>query len=202
MSEIQFMEKPEWVSWEEVCDCIHAANVVNDKKGFHMLFSDITPEEIQNNLKDGKCFVALCDNKVVGTTSFEIRNLSHWYHHGKVIYHCYESILPEYRGTDVYFGLCELKDKCVRETGIRVFQFHTAEQNKTIRKINLKYGFKHVVFKPTAKNAKYYTVTMVKWEDGCPIPDWLLKCMFNLSEFVTKTFFTPEFKFRPSFKRF
>ena len=53
MSEIQFMEKPDRVSWEEVCDCIHAANVVNEKKGFHMLFSDITPEEIKDKLKFG-----------------------------------------------------------------------------------------------------------------------------------------------------
>ena len=202
MSEIQFMEKPDWVSWNDVCDCIHAANAINEKKGFHMLFSDIKPEEIEEKLKNGKCFVALCDNKVVGTTSFEIRNLSHWYRHGKVIYHCFESVRPEYRGTDVYIGLCELKEKRVKETGIRVYQFHTAEHNKTIRKINVKYGFKHVVFKPTKKGAKYYSVTMVKWEDGCPFPDCFLKFMFNLSKFVTKTFFTPEFKFRPSISRY
>lgn len=33
MSDIKYMEKPEWVSWDEVCECIKAANVVNDKKG-------------------------------------------------------------------------------------------------------------------------------------------------------------------------
>lgn len=195
------MEKPDWVSWEEVCDCIHEANTVNDKKGFHMLFSDITPEEIQEKLKTGKCFVALDNNKVVGTTSFRIFNLNKWYRRGKVIYHCYEGIRPAYRGTDVYFGIQALKEEYVKRTGVRVFQFHTAERNKTIQKMNLRYGFKHVVFKPTGKDAKYYSVTMLKWEDGCPFPDWFLKFMYNLSRVVTKVFFRPDFKFRPSLKR-
>ena len=201
MSDIQFMEKPDWVSWEDVCDCIHKANTVNDKKGFHMLFADITPDELKDKLKDGKCFVALHNNKVVGTTSFIIRDLKRWYRHGKVLYHNYESIHPEYRGTDVYFGLCELKDKYVRESGIRVFQFHTAEKNKTIIRINKMYGFKLVQFKPTAKGANYYSVTMVQWMDGCPFPDWFVNFMFKSSRFFFKLFFTPEFKFRPSIKR-
>ena len=201
MSDIQFMEKPDWVSWEDVCDCIHKANTVNDKKGFHMLFADITPDELKEKLKDGKCFVALHNNKVVGTTSFIIRDLKRWYRHGKVLYHNYESIHPEYRGTDVYFGLCELKDKYVRESGIRVFQFHTAEKNKTIIRINKMYGFKLVQFKPTAKGANYYSVTMVQWMDGCPFPDWFVNFMFKSSRFFFKLFFTPEFKFRPSIKR-
>lgn len=201
MSEIQFMEKPDWVSWDEVCECIHNANVVNDKKGFHMLFSDITPDEIKNDLVNGKCFVALIGNKVVGTCSFKIRNLKKWYVWGKAIYYCYDGILPEYRGTDVYFNLCELQDKYVKETGIKTFQFHTAEHNKTVVKINLKYGYKLVLFKPTKKGADYYSVTMVKWGDGCPFPDWFLKFMFNLSKFITKFFYTPEFRFSPSLRR-
>lgn len=75
MSEIQFMEKPDWVSWEDICDCIHKAITVNDKKGFHMLFANITPDEIEDKLKDGKCLVAIHNNHVIGTTSFIIRNL-------------------------------------------------------------------------------------------------------------------------------
>ena len=64
--------------------------------------------------------------------------------------------------------------------------------NKTVIKINIIYGFKKVVFRPTWKNANYYSVTMVKWEDGCPFSDWFLEKMFNLSKFITKTFFKPD----------
>lgn len=202
MSDIQYMEKPDWVSWEEVCDCIHKANTVNDKKGFHMLFSEISPDEIKADLKEGKCFVALCGKKVVGTLSYKIRNLKKWYVWGKVIYYGYDGILPEYRGTDVYFGLSDLRDKFVRESGIRNHQFHTAENNKSVIKINKIYGYKLVLFKPTAKGANYYSVTMVKWDDGCPFPDWFVNFMFKSSKIFFKLFFTPEFKFKPSLKRF
>ncbi len=195
-SDIQFMEKPDWVSWEDVCECIRKANVVNDKKGFHMTFADISPEKLENKMQEGKCFVALHNNRVVGMDSFRIHNLKKWYLRGKVIYHSYSAILPEYRGTDVYFGLSELKGKKVKETGIRVYQFNTAEQNKTVLKINAKYGFKPVVFRPTAKGANYYSITMLKWEDGCPFPDWFLNFMFNLSKFFSKTFFTTDYKFK------
>ena len=61
MSDIQFMEKPDWVSWEEICECFQAANTVNYKKGFHMIYSDLTPDELEKSLKEGNghCFVAL-----------------------------------------------------------------------------------------------------------------------------------------------
>lgn len=190
------MEKPDWVSWEEICECIRKANVVNDKKGFHMMFADIKPNELEKELKNGKCFVALYNNKVIGTTSYTIRKLRKWYVWGNVIYHSFEGILPEYRGTDVYFRLCELKDRYVRETGIRIYQFHTAEQNKTVIKINKIYGFKLVQLNPTMKGADYYSVTMVRWDDGCPFPDWFLKYMYSLSKIVSKSLWKPGYKFR------
>ena len=34
MSEIQFMEKPDWVSWDSVRECLNASHKVNKKKGF------------------------------------------------------------------------------------------------------------------------------------------------------------------------
>lgn len=196
MTDIQFMEKPDWVSWEDICECIHAANVVNVKKGLHMLFSDIKPDEIENKLKDGKCYVAIHNNQVVGTTSFRILNIKNWYLHGKAIYYCYDGILPEYRGTDVYWGLCELKEKQVKKTGIRNYFFYTAENNKTVIKLNLKFGYKLIQFRPTSKKADYYSVKMVKWGDGCPFPDWFIRFMFNLSRYISKTFFTPEYRFK------
>ena len=202
MSDIQFMEKPDWVSWEDVCDCIHKANTVNDKKGFHMLFANITPGEIEDKLKGGKCFVALHNNHVIGTTSFIIRNLNKWYMHGNAVYYCYDGILPEYRGTDVYFGLSDLRDKFVRESGIRNHQFHTAENNKSVIKINKVYGYRLVLLKPTGYGANYYQVTMVRWDDGCPFPNWFVNFMFKSSKIFFKLFFTPEFKFKPSLKRF
>ena len=195
-SDIQYMVKPDWISWGEVCECIHKANVVNDKKGFHMIFANKAPEDIKNDLKNGFCFVALHDNKVVGTTSYKIMNIKKWWACGKVIYYSYDGILPKYRGTDVYFGLSDLRDKYVRESGIKIHQFHTAEHNKTVIKINKIYGYKLVQLHPTGKGADYYSVAMVRWDDGCPFPDWFVSFMFNLSKIVSKTLWKPGYKFR------
>ncbi len=196
MSEIQYMEKPDWVSWEDIRECIQTAHQTNKKWGFEMLNSKITADQLAIVLKDARCFVALDDNKVVGTSSVMIEYKKKWWRYGPVIYYGYDGILSEYRGTDVYFALNELKDKFVKDTGVKVHYFRTAEHNKTVIKINLKYGYKLVQLNPTIKGANYYSVTMVKWDDGCPFPDWFLKFMFNLSKVVSKTLWKPGYKWR------
>jgi len=80
--------------------------------------------------------------------------------------------------------------------GIKMIQCNTAEHNKTIIKINEKMGYKLVQFTPTMKGANYYSVTMVKWIENCPFPDWFLKFMFNLSKIVSKTLWKPGYKRR------
>jgi hypothetical protein len=53
-----------------------------------------------------------------------------------------------------------------------------------------KKGVKLVQFQPTKKkHTNYYQVTMVRWDDGCPFPNWFLNFMFKLSKIVSKTFF-------------
>ena len=201
MSDIQYMEKPDWVSWEEVIACIRAADTVNHKKGLHMHIAEVEPDEMKEDLKDGKCFVAVCGDKVVGTASYKIRTLRKLYRWGKVIYYSYDGIRPEYQGTEVYFHLADLREKYIKETGIRVYQIHTAENNKIVIKMNLIYGYKLVLFRPNFGGLNYYSVTMVKWEDGCPFPDWFVNFMFKFSKFFFKTFFTTDYKFSPSLSR-
>lgn len=200
MGEIIYMEKPDWISWKDVQECIYLSHQTNKKKGFEMLNSNISAKELEENLKDGHCFVALDDSKVVGTASSLIKKVGKWWTLDKVLYHCYDGILPSYRGTDVYLELGKLRKMYDEKSGVKICQFHTAESNKTVIRINLKKGYKLVQFAPTGKGANYYSVTMVKWDDGCPFPEWFVKFMFILSRFVSKTFLTPEYKFKFWFK--
>lgn len=190
MNEIRYMEKPDWVSWDDVRKCLNAAHKTNKKNGFEMRNSTISTEDLVEMMKGAHCFVALVEDKVVGVTCYRIEKKNKWYVRGTVIYHFGEGILPEYRGTDVFFELTGLKTIAVKKTGIKIQYFLTSEHNKTIIKINKKYGFKLVQFQPTKKkDANYYQVTMVKWDDGCPFPEWFLKIMFSLSKIVSKMFF-------------
>lgn len=190
MEEIQYMEKPDWVSWDDVRICLNAAHQVNKKGGFEMLNATITTDALTEMVKDARCFVALDGKKVVGIACVKILNMKKWFVRDQVLYTFCDGILPEYRGTDVYFGLRKVREAYVKSTGIKIHMFRTSEHNKVVIKLNKKRGFKLVQFHPTPKKiANYYNVTMVKWDDGCPFPDWFLNFMFKLSKIVSKTFF-------------
>ena len=50
MEEIRYMEKPDWVSWEDVLSCLHEAHKVNKRYGFTMPGFDLTMEEFKEKL--------------------------------------------------------------------------------------------------------------------------------------------------------
>ncbi len=197
MGDIKFVEKPDYVSWEEVVNCIREAHQKNKKRGFEMLNTKLSANELAEKLKDGFCFVALDGDRVVGTVSLRfLKSKTHWWTRKKVAYTCYDGILPEYRGTDVFFGLDNLRNKYIHDSGIRIRQCNTAEQNKTVIKLCKKGGYKLVQYSATGKGAEYYSVIMVLWEDGCPYSDWFVNFMFKVSKVFIKTIWKPGYKKR------
>lgn len=205
MSEIKYVIKPDWISWDEVQECQRKAHeATNNSKGLHMAVQDLTGEGLRKRIEkdNGVCFVALDDNKVVGVFGLRfIIGKSWWNWKKKVAYNCMDGILAEYQGSDVYFGLNELRTKYTEESGARIIQSTTAENNTTIRKITKIKKFKTVHFSPTCKGANYYSVIMVKWLDGCPYSDRFINFMFNLSKLIVKIIWKPGRKFRLSFSK-
>ena len=197
MNEIKYMVKPDWISWDEVQECQRKAQETNNKKGFQMQVQTITGEELKNGVGDGYCFVALDGKRVVGTASLKfIRSKIHWWTRQKVAYTCYDGILPEYRGTDVFLGLDYLRNKYIHDSGVRIRQCNTAEKNKMVIKLCKRGGYKLVQFSATGKGATYYSVIMCLWEDGCPFSDCFIDFMFKLSKFIIKTIWKPGYKLR------
>ena len=195
------MLKPEWVSWDSVQECQKKAHeATNNNKGVHMFVQDMSGEALRQYMeKDGQCFVALDGDKVVGMCGVKIIKGNKWWSRGKkVAYNTIDAILPEYQGTDVYFGLQELRMKYTLETGAEMIQSNTAERNTTIRKIGKIKKFKEVQFSATSRvlNVDYYSVIMVKWLNGCPYSDIFIKFMFVLSKVVVKTIWKPGYKLR------
>lgn len=196
MSEIQFMEKPDWVSWEMIRECLISGHEYNRKRGVYIVTPTWTPDEIKDYLKDGKCFVAIDDGKVVGTCSLRIVKSKLWWAKGKdVALTCFDAIIPGYKGTDVYFGLVEMRNQCINDLGLRIIEFSTHENNKVVQKINLKNGAKYVRFCAFA-GTNHYSVVMVYWLDGCPFSNWYCDFRFKLSKFLTKLVFKKGRKIR------
>lgn len=197
MSEIKYIEKPDWISWDEIHDCIYKSHEVNRKKGLNMTSQNMTGLQLKEKLKNGYCFVALKNNIVIGTVSLLFINSKHWWWTRKTVaYTLLDAILPEYRGTDVFFGLEKIRNKYINDSGVRIRQCNTAEQNKTVIKLCKRAGYKIVQYSATAKGATHYSVIMALWEDGCPWPDWLVNFMFKLSKFTIRAIWKPGYKLR------
>ena len=183
MDEIRIIPKPDWLSWDEIQECIHAAQLTNNKRGFDMLFGHSTGEKLKESLKEGYCLVALNENnKVVGTLSLKIYDIKFWWHKGKAGLQCYEGILPEYRGSEVYFELHEKLDEIEDELGLNVIWATTSEFNEVVKKLQNKQGWKIVQCIASPRNGDYFSVVMVKWKSKCPFTDRRINLMYKISD--------------------
>lgn len=193
MDDIMYMEKPERVSWDDVAECLHEAHIVNKKNNLIMPELKMSGDELCRRIGNGNCYIALKEGKVIGTCSVTYKKLgvTKWWARGIVAYFGFDGILKEYRGTDVYFNLQELRMNNVRKSGVNVICFNTSEHNKIVQKFNLKKGAKYVQY-ARASRSNYYSVVMAKWLNGCPYPDWLCNFMYKLSKVIVKTLWKPK----------
>lgn len=192
MGEIRVMEKPDWISWDEVQQCIHDAQLTNKKKGFDMSFGYKTGEELRKSVgENGYCFVVLnvC-NKVIATISLRVSDIHKWWYKGMAGYHCNEAVLPDYRGTDAYFLMHAAVERKEKELGLKLLWATTAEQNKVILRLAAKSGWKQVQY-TAFKGCGYYSVVIARWLGGCPYSAKWIKFMFNISKIRTKLLFKP-----------
>lgn len=198
MSAIKYMLKPESVSWEAIKECLVLAHESNSRNGFSMYNSMISVLELEDYLKGGYCFVAMQGEKVIGTNSLKVITSKSWWANGNVGYECLTAIVPEYRNSGAYFGLRKLRTEYAKKLGIKILQFDTHENNKSVQMIDRKFGFKYVRY-CAFPMTDYYSVVMVRWLDGCPYSDKYINFRFKLSKFLTKLVFKPGRKFRFSF---
>lgn len=191
MEELRVLEKPDWISWDDVQKCIHDAQLTNTTKGFDMSFGHQTGAELCEKVGDGYCFVVLNEkNAVVGTITLKVMDIKSWWHRGSAGYHCFEAISPDYRGTDAYFDMHAHLIKKEKQLGLKVIYADTAEKNKVILKASKKTGWKHVQF-TTFQGCDYYSIYLVKWYDTCPFSDRYINFMFKLSKVIIKIIYKP-----------
>lgn len=190
------MLKPDRVSWDLVRDCLILAHEYNKKRGFNMHNPTMTAQELEDYLKGSYCFVAMDGEDVVGTCSLKIIKSDSWWAKGEyVAYSCLDGILPQYKGTDVFFDLKNMRLDYVKRAGIKIMQFDTHIDNKLVQKMSLRFGYKYVRY-CAFPMTDYYSVVMVKWFDGCPFSDRYCNFRYNLSKFLTKLLFKPGRKFK------
>lgn len=191
--EIKVMLRPEWITWENIRECIYLAQQTNLEKGFDMNFGHYSAAEIEKEVGDGMCFVALNkENKVIATCSYKISQINRWWSKGQGAYLCLAGVHPDYQGKKIYSALCKKREEhIVSRTDVDTIWFNTAEHNYYVQKKHALGGFVKVQLSPSSKGANYYSVIMAKYLNRKPLPQLLLSALYYLSFIVVKILYKP-----------
>lgn len=78
MEEIKIVEKPDWVSWDDIHELLLQAHKKNYEKGIILGYTQMPGSKIKEKLGDeGQCWVAMDGDKIVGTTSVTYFKVPH-----------------------------------------------------------------------------------------------------------------------------
>lgn len=183
-SVLQIVEKPDWVSWEEIHDVLWKAHENNREKGIIMAYPSLSGEEIKNKIGDnGKMFLAIDGKKVVGTLALVEKTGKRWYNTGRYGYLCFGAVLPDCSGKGVYRSLYQLAESTAKQKGLSVLTRDTNENNARMLKITKQEGY-HFVECKAYKD--HFNIVRAKWLNKCPYPVWFIKLRFVISKIITK----------------
>lgn len=191
MNEIKIIEKPEWISWDDIHQLLLEAHKDNIKNGIIFRYAQMPGEEIRETLgEEGCCWVALDGDKLVGTHSVSFFQGKKWWDKGKKVAHgCFTGILKDYQGIGILDELHDRYHEYVCSKGIDMTEGDTAENNRIMRKVLQKKGYKTVEF--FASPSAHYSVRIVKWYNGCPFTDKYINRRCRISEKLTKWRYKP-----------
>lgn len=163
---IQITEKPDWVSWDNIKQCLYEAHASNRAKGIIMRKPSLPVEVIKEEIgKDGVMLVAIDDNMVVGTAALIPKSGSFWFYKGYYGYMCFASVLPDYRRKGIYKGLCAERERMAANKGMGGLYIDTHHMNKDLIGICQRNGFERVGVK---RCKDHWNVVLFKWLDRCP----------------------------------
>ena len=182
---IQIVEKPDWISWDDIKQCLVDAHADNRAKGINMSHYQWPSERIKDSLGErGFMLVALDGDKLIGTAAIGDKSSSYWYIAGKYAYVCFDGVIPRYRGRGIFRLLDSKREENAQKRGFDVLVFDTHEKNVHRQKIALKNGYRYVRFF-RAKGGDHYSVVMVKWLKSCPYSKLYCIWKFQLSKIKT-----------------
>jgi len=190
MEEIKIMEKPEWISWDDIHELLLAAHKKNIEKGILFRNVQMSGDEIGEKIgEEGCCWVALCGDKLVGTTSVKYYQGKSWWNHGKKVAHgCFTGILKDYQGIGIREDFDEKFREHIKRMGADIVDGNTAETNYVVLKIARKNGCKFVSY---YAESRFNSIQFAKWLKGCPYSDKYIEMRFFISKMLTKIQYKP-----------
>ena len=165
---IQIVEKPDWISWDDIKKCLFDAHIINREKGINMANYQWPAEKIKESIGDnGVMFVALDGDKLVGTAALVEKKSYHWYSKGKCGYLCFACVIPSYNGLGIYHSLLKKREEIAKTQDFDVLYYDTHCKNEKIISYGEKNGYRKVRFFLT-KSKDHHSIVMAKWLKDCP----------------------------------
>lgn len=185
-SEIKIIEKPDWVSWEDIKECLYEAHAVNRAMGINMAHYQWPADRIRESLgKNGFMLIALDGKKVVGTAGVGEKFGRNWYVRGqRYAYMCFAGVLPQYSGKGIFKMLEIKREEFAKQYGYDILVGDTHANNKHRLDMALNNGFRLVNYF-RATSGDHYSVVYVKWLDDCPYSGFYCCWKYQLSKLKT-----------------
>lgn len=103
VNEIEIIEKPNYITWEEITELLHAAFKERRVQGLNYLATHQSVEITKKRAAGATCLVALYKGKLVGTVTVQFNHSidekkRKWYHESSYAYSKQLAVLPEYKG--------------------------------------------------------------------------------------------------------
>lgn len=189
-SEINIIEKPDRVSWDDIHEVLWKAHEQNRNKGMNMAFPALSGTCIKEKITEGhgRMLVAISDGKIVGTAAIIIKRSNLWCGKGEYGYCCFASVLPEYNGKGIYKALDLKREELAISMRLTRMLGDTHENNKHRLDIAKKAGYKFV---GVSVWNDHYNIVMVKWLNGCPYTNLYCKCQYLLHKWYIKLRYKP-----------
>lgn len=167
---ITVMEKPDWISYDEIAELLHQAHRQNVEQGLQYMAASQNGEEIQKRLHGpARLYVALNENReLIGVSAIELKEHSKsWYGlnkpYGLVKL---EGVRPDCQGMGVQSTLRREIEKYAFQH-VDLLQLDTAEKNHHAVAVFKKQGWIPVSYL-SRKTNNFYSIIMAKWKNGCP----------------------------------
>lgn len=162
------IEKPLSVSFDQIHEVLWAANESNRNKGIILKTSELNGPELEERIgRDGKCFVAMKEDRVIGTASMRVRDRDRWYYKGRIAELILVAVIPECQGKGLVTLLMDKVLDTARKRGFSAIETDTAEKNARAIDIYKHRGFQPVDYRRFI-GADHFSVVMVKWLNACP----------------------------------
>lgn len=189
-SSIQIIEKPDYVTWEDIRQTLVDAHKNNIERGLVVRSTTLTSDQLRDKVADGKCYVALDGNKVVGVAAVKIMNCNKWFCQGQVAHFFFGSVLVDYQGRGIYSLLQKKRYSFVEEKEINIITTNTAAENVRMVKMLPKLGFSRaLLFR--ASDTDHFSIIWVKWLKEKPS---IISCRFHYTLSVFKVHFYYSFR--------